>query len=217
MKRRKKRVGGHWLLIILIILTALAVASLLYLSSRSTQGEFPFPCTKGTLVIHVHPWLQIRVNGKPVTIPAYIGIKSINGAECIEPIHTHDSSGIIHIEANDKRNYTLGDFFAVWKATYGNITINGQIRPVVFNATDLFGFRVDRTHTIVVLVDGKKIDQGSYLSLNLNSLDYCNSTNSISEDSPCYSSARDSDPYWGGETYPYGTGHTIVIEYISNT
>lgn len=217
MVRRKSKIGGHWFLLILVVLTTVASGSLIYLSSQSTRGGFPFPCTSSTLTIHVHPWLQIKLDGEFVTIPAYIGIKNVNGVECVEPVHTHDSSGIIHIEASDKRNYTLGDFFTVWRATYENITIDGQTRPVIFNATDLFGFKADKTHSIIVLVDGKRIDSNNYLSLNLDALDYCNSTNSAFQNSPCYSSARDSDPYWGGEPYPYGTGHTIVIEYFASS
>jgi hypothetical protein len=217
MIRRKKKMSGFLFLIVLVFVASIVSAFLVYFSSQTQKGNFPFPCTNETLAIHVHPWIQIKINGEQVTIPAYIGIKSVNGEECVEPIHTHDNSGIIHIEASERRNYTLGDFFSVWKATYSEVTISGQIRPVIFNTTDLFGFRVDAAHSIIVLVDGKKIDPSNYLSLNLNMLDYCNSTNSVSQSSPCFSSARNSEPYWGGEVYPYGTGHTIVIEYVSNS
>ena len=32
----------------------------------------------------------------------------------IAALHTHDASGIVHIESPDKRDYTLGQFFDVW-------------------------------------------------------------------------------------------------------
>lgn len=34
------------------------------------------------------------------------------------PIHTHDDTGIIHIESPVKRDFTLADFFAVWNKPF---------------------------------------------------------------------------------------------------
>ena len=62
--------------------------------------------------IHIHQHLAIFDHGKPVAIPAYIGIpQTVN---CIYWLHTHTPDGIIHIEAPVDRSFTLGDFFAVW-------------------------------------------------------------------------------------------------------
>ncbi len=30
------------------------------------------------------------------------------------PLHTHDTSGIIHVESNTVRPYTLGEFLNIW-------------------------------------------------------------------------------------------------------
>ena len=63
------------------------------------------------LALHIHQKLSITVFGEEQVIPANIGINNT----CMAEVHTHDSSGEIHIEsvdAGDKR--TLGDFFAVW-------------------------------------------------------------------------------------------------------
>lgn len=43
-------------------------------------------------------------------VPSNIGVT----AGCTAEIHTHDASGIVHIESLQDRGYTLGDFFAVW-------------------------------------------------------------------------------------------------------
>jgi sulfur carrier protein ThiS len=32
----------------------------------------------------------------------------------MSPLHTHDSSGIIHVESLVERDYTLGEFLDVW-------------------------------------------------------------------------------------------------------
>src|SRR5207253_11291275 len=33
------------------------------------------------------------------------------------PLHTHDDSGLIHMESLVVRNFTLQDFFAIWNTT----------------------------------------------------------------------------------------------------
>ena len=59
---------------------------------------------------HEHAHLTIVVRGQLRVVPAFIGII----ATSICWLHTHDTSGIIHIEAGDDRQVTLGDFFSVW-------------------------------------------------------------------------------------------------------
>src|SRR5262249_4784787 len=36
------------------------------------------------------------------------------GGSCFSWLHTHDETGIIHIESPIQRTYTLGDFFDIW-------------------------------------------------------------------------------------------------------
>jgi hypothetical protein len=69
-----------------------------------------------TLAYHIHDLVQVFVDGKPSPIPAGIGINNV-GAQAdqfIAAMHTHDASGIVHIESPTKREYTLGQFFDVW-------------------------------------------------------------------------------------------------------
>jgi hypothetical protein len=47
-----------------------------------------------------------------VTVPALIGIDLRH--QCLYWLHTHDPTGIMHIESPDTRTYTLGQFFDVW-------------------------------------------------------------------------------------------------------
>lgn len=98
---------------------------------------------------HVHAHLAIYVNGKAMTVPYGIGIQQPwqtepdNGSEFVEGgaafyyLHTHDDTGIIHIESPTQQKYTLGQFFAEWNQTLsatqigtntGSVTayVNGQ-------------------------------------------------------------------------------------------
>jgi hypothetical protein len=62
--------------------------------------------------VHIHQHLDLLVDGKPVTVPSGIGINEF--ARFISPLHTHDTSGVIHIESDKVRDFTLGQFFDVW-------------------------------------------------------------------------------------------------------
>jgi hypothetical protein len=63
-------------------------------------------------VVHTHQHLDLFVDGEQVTVPAQIGIDS--GGGFISDLHTHDASGIVHIESPTQRDFTLGEFFAIW-------------------------------------------------------------------------------------------------------
>ncbi len=61
---------------------------------------------------HVHMHLSIFDQGKPVTVPAQIGFNIDH--DCLYWLHTHDTSGIIHLESPHALRPTLGNFFDVW-------------------------------------------------------------------------------------------------------
>jgi|SRR5579872_604293 len=63
-------------------------------------------------VEHTHMHLQLFQAGRPVEVPANIGISEARG--CLYWVHTHTSDGIIHIESPVKRAFTLGEFFDIW-------------------------------------------------------------------------------------------------------
>jgi hypothetical protein len=92
---------------------------LYYLASRGPGGINGQPvanikCDTGEqLATHYHAHVTLIYRGQPAMIPAQVGIT--NG--CFYWMHTHTTTGIIHIEAPKSaasRTFTLGDFFAVW-------------------------------------------------------------------------------------------------------
>ncbi len=158
---------------------------------------------------HIHPYLRIFVNGQPVPVPAAIGIRSRSGAAaCLEPVHTHDASGIIHIESHSQtQTYTLADFFTIWRATYPTVEIGGAGYPVSYTSSELFNHRQAGPAAIQLLVDGAPSRAGPLLALN--TLDYCSAAMA---GPPCAPTAL-TDPYPPLLIQRYGTGHTIVLEY----
>lgn len=78
-------------------------------SPGSVSSDVPCLVPNVPLVQHIHPHLTIIVDNTEETIPANLGL----GA-CEKALHTHDATGQLHVEAQDSREYTLGDFFSVW-------------------------------------------------------------------------------------------------------
>lgn len=64
------------------------------------------------LVEHYHAHLDIYADGKKVSVPQLIGINP--GAGYLTELHTHDATGVVHIESQQQGDYTLGQFIAEW-------------------------------------------------------------------------------------------------------
>lgn len=74
---------------------------------------------------HIHVRLVVMSGGASVVVPGGIGISA--SQRVIAPLHTHDESGTVHIEAATVYPFTLGQFFAVWgvRLAGGQVTVNG--------------------------------------------------------------------------------------------
>jgi hypothetical protein len=77
----------------------------------------------GKETFHIHAMLHIYVNGLLSPVPADIGIEVSKGRET--SLHTHDATGIIHMETNRRYPFTLGDFFSVWGVKLGPAQLGG--------------------------------------------------------------------------------------------
>ncbi len=75
--------------------------------------------------LHIHQHLSVTVDGAPVTVPADIGIDV--AAQQISSIHTHDDSGIIHVESPTVRRFTLGQVFDEWQVALGSGRVGGYV------------------------------------------------------------------------------------------
>jgi hypothetical protein len=69
-------------------------------------------------MFHIHAHLDIFIDGKPFKVPSQIGIDP--EGRCLYWLHTHDDSGIIHIESPVERQFTIGNFIDIWNRTFNN-------------------------------------------------------------------------------------------------
>jgi hypothetical protein len=90
--------------------------------------------------VHIHVHLDLIVNGAAVQVPANIGIDEAR--QQISPLHSHDTTGVIHIESpTAPATFTLGQFFTEWQVSL---------------ATDhIGGLTADGTHQFSAYVNGK--------------------------------------------------------------
>lgn len=84
-------------------------------TQRAAAAGLQVGAGEGTAV-HFHVHLDILVNGSPVAVPADLGIGSTSLAE----LHTHDATGVLHIEAPASGRFVLGQLFDEW-----NVRLDG--------------------------------------------------------------------------------------------
>ena len=144
--QRKRRQRTLATAIIVAILVAVIVVAV-FLIPRPGPNQVPLPpcldhCVTGSQTYHSHPNLVVTINGQGVVIPVTID------PACPQPIHTHDSNGVLHIETDQNQNYTVGDWFLLWGHFANDKT------QAIFNSTQIFNNRVDATHHITMTVNG---------------------------------------------------------------
>ncbi|TAM61897.1 hypothetical protein EPN52_01870 [bacterium] len=84
------------------------------------------------LAKHQHVHLSLFFNGVQAALPKYIGIiAKPNNQGCIYWLHTHDATGLIHIESPQPGGaYTLGQFFAIWGQELASDDVAGHVGTV---------------------------------------------------------------------------------------
>lgn len=153
-RQRRKRIT----MIIIPISVAVGVAVIgLFLMSGSSLNA-------NQMVQHNHVSLNVTVDGQPTVVPAHIGMVQVGkgedpllygdhsldkyGMEGMSPLHTHDATGLIHVESNTIRNFTLGEFFDIWQG----LNINGKDVIATVDGKPVSDFRN------ILLKDGEKVE-----------------------------------------------------------
>ena len=92
---------------------------------------------------HDHAHLDVYVDGKTTPVPAYLGIVGGATPTGLSSLHTHDATGIIHIEAPKGDRFTLGQLFNEW---------NVKLTP-----TQVGGLKTGDGKTLTIYVNGKPV------------------------------------------------------------
>lgn len=104
------------------------------------------PYASEMLTVHYHAHLDINVDGKRVVVPVYLGwVAKGQSLEGLSPLHTHDNSGVIHIENSVPANFLLGQVFTEWGVRFTKDCLgsycagNGKTLEVFVNGTKYDG------------------------------------------------------------------------------
>jgi hypothetical protein len=69
---------------------------------------------------HIHAMISIYRNGTRLALP-----KTIGRSACNYDMHTHDGTGVIHVETAALKAFTLGQFFSLWGQTLSPAEVAG--------------------------------------------------------------------------------------------
>lgn len=102
------------------------------------------PClTQELPAQHIHIHLVVLDDGANVTVPAGIGVGRpwgidpdgfVSTGSCFAWIHTHDTTGVVHIVGPEEKSYRLGQLFSVWGhplAADGAFNFKGPVAVLV--------------------------------------------------------------------------------------
>jgi hypothetical protein len=98
------------------------------------------------VAFHIHAHLAVFVSGRRRTIPYGIGVVPplrltatadgpfVADGAAVYWLHTHDTSGVIHVESPVLRRFTLGEFFDIWGEPLGRTRVGparGRVTTLV--------------------------------------------------------------------------------------
>jgi hypothetical protein len=82
------------------------------LSENAERAGIPVLDQEGTAT-HTHTMLRMTLDGEDLVVPPGIGIAAREGQ--IAAVHTHDDSGVLHVESPHRNDvYTIGQFLTLW-------------------------------------------------------------------------------------------------------
>ena len=162
-KIKEEKVGYSGIIMVVIASLIILIGGLVLLPSGAPNDENILDITRAHTneSLHIHPTLNIEILGEERLIPS--GIGEGNGRHRI--IHTHDSSGALHIEPPYPKNITLENFFYIWGRT--------------FNTTCILDKCIDDNHQLKVYVN--EVESDLYENVILKDLDKIRIVYSVKE------------------------------------
>ncbi len=127
------------LFVILLILTACSPRPGNLLDMRLRGHE--------NLALHIHPTLEIEVDGETLPIPLNMGAEPGK----MRLIHTHEEPNVLHVESPVPHTFVIGDFFTIYGKT--------------FNRDCIYEYCIDDEHTLTVTVNGVPDDRFEKIEL----------------------------------------------------
>ena len=142
-RKEKSRKMGKYAVVAVVVVVAIVGAYFLMSGSSGTPSNNNDNIlntnlySHNSLALHIHPHLEIEINGQKETIPTSVGISG----SVMRVIHTHDDTGKLHVESPVPHTFVLQDFFTIWSKT--------------FSSDCIFEYCNNATHELRVTVNGQ--------------------------------------------------------------
>lgn len=145
--------------LLLYALLALTILVIAIVAAREINAN--------TVRLRIRPQLSILIEGTPFTIPSGIGIDASlwrdhsldnYGVSNHSPLTTRDTSGIIFLDSNTARNFTLFEFLSVWGQKADNSEVVGNSTPPGSSACMTVDGKTLPSIQDVVLSNNERID-----------------------------------------------------------
>ena len=156
-----------------LILTTSPKATIAQITSNNNNNK--------PIIIHIHPHLNVTIDGKKAIVPANIGIEpslwkdhsldqfgmqSMNMKmimPAMAPLHTLNNSGIIMVGSSTNKKYTLEDFIKIWGIDlHKNVAISVNGNPV----TDFKNYVLTDKARLNMTVDGNPIQIPAHIGID---------------------------------------------------
>jgi len=141
-ERKKKMVIRSMIALAVIAVVAGVITNIVTQQVRSQDPLYQCIASEDQ-PFQAYVTIYVTVDNQEVIVPKDIGITS----NCVRPIHTHDTNGVIHIAYEKQYDFRLGHFLWYW-----NFDILKYDATVYVN-----GFDVGEKYLDTVLQDGMSI------------------------------------------------------------
>lgn len=120
-----------------VVIVIVAIGYFVYTNNQATSSTETvvnpsYPAVDGIYcdsleqsTVHYHALLVMYINGKQTALPSQVGIAP--DGSCLYWLHTHDTSGVIHIESPANRTFTFGNFLDEWSQHFSSLGYPSQL------------------------------------------------------------------------------------------
>lgn len=148
--RRRKKKSMMIIIPVIVAVAAASVAGAVLYQPAQAAAISGVECNRSEQFnYHVHTHLDVFVDGREQQVPDNVGRLD----SCLYWLHTHTGDGIIHVEAPQTREFTVGQFLNVWEQ--------------ISDSAGFFDSVAGKN--VTVYVDGEEVE-GSYTGVQLESL-----------------------------------------------
>jgi len=137
-RERTRRITIISVIAAIVVIAGALIAYVVYANNTQNQTQTPqvvnpqYPpvdniyCDQQEqLAFHIHAHITTYINVQVLPLPSQIGIAK--DQSCLYWLHTHDTSGVIHMESPVNHSFVLGNFLDEWSTEFAALGYPPQL------------------------------------------------------------------------------------------